>query len=255
MPETVSAFLSYDKNHRIEAMEKVVTTTREIYDDYLADMDLYQASPESIIRSRSIYRDIYKQLNKENKNFKFTLTEEGAKSRDMVNPIAWLVTAKVVNQSFQLKERVTSPLIKEENSLTRLYLSDMGMFTYQSGVNAKTFLAEGNNVLSGIYFENYLSIELDARRLGLFYWRGKGNYEFEFLLDLNGRILPIDVKKGKGTLGSLKEFRNHNKMDYAIKVSANQYGIDKENKILTLPFYYVPFFLDEVEKGDVPELN
>ena len=64
--------------------------------------------------------------------------------------------------------------------------------------------------------------------------RGKRNAEFEFILDINGRIIPLDVKKNKGTLNSIREFRNHNANDIVIKVSKNQYGFDKENKILTI---------------------
>ena len=250
MPEVVDTFLS-NQHNRLEAFEKVVVKTKEIYDDYLADMDLYQASPESIIRSRSIYKDIYKQLNKENKNFKFSLTENGAKSRDMANPIGWLVTAKVVNQSFLLKEKVTSPLIKDEDSLMRLYLSDIGMFTYQSGLNAKTFLSDKDNALSGIYYETFVSTELIARGFELFYWKGKRDSELEFIVNVGSRIIPIDVKKGKDKMTSLEEFRQHNKKDIAIKISSNQYGYDKQLKLLTVPFYYVPFLLDNLQKGAI----
>lgn len=252
MPEVVDTFLNNQRN-RLEAFEKVVIKTKEIYDDYLADMDLYQASPESIIRSRSIYKDIFKQLNKENKNFKFSLTENGAKSRDMANPIGWLVTAKVVNQSFLLKEKVTSPLIKDEDSLMRLYLSDIGMFTYQSGLNAKTFLSNKDNALSGIFFENFVSTELIARGFELFYWKGKRDSELEFVVNVGSRIIPIDVKKGKDKMSSLEDFRKHNKKDIAIKISSNQYGYDKQLKLLTVPFYYVPFLLDNLQKGEIIE--
>ena len=252
MPEVVDTFLNYQQN-RPEAFEKVVAKTKEIYDDYLADMDLYQASPESIIRSRSIYKDIYKQLNKENKNFKFSLTENGAKSRDMANPIGWLVTAKVVNQSFLLKEKVTSPLIKDEDSLMRLYLSDIGMFTYQSGLNAKTFFSNKDNALSGIFYETFVSTELISRGFELFYWKGKRDSELEFIVNVGTRIIPIDVKKSKDKMSSLEEFRQHNKKDVAIKISSNQYGYDKQQKLLTVPFYYVSFLLDDLQKGAIIE--
>ena len=247
MPEVVDIFLK-NKSNKIAVYKKIVPTIQEIYDNYLADMELYQASPESIIRSRLIYRDIYRQLNKENKNFKFSLTEEGARGRDMSNPIGWLVLAKIVNQSFQLKERVTIPLIEEENSLTRLYLSDMGLFTYQSGLNAMSFLKNRDNVLSGIFYENYVAIELSAQGFPLFYWKGKRDSEMEFVIDDGNQIIPIDVKKGKDKLGSLEEFRSHNKKSLAIKISSNQYGYNKERKLLTIPFYYVPFFLNDVKQ-------
>lgn len=252
MPEVVDVFLSKSKD-KVAAYSAVVSHLKEIYDDYLADMDLYQASPESIIRSRMIYRDIYKQLNKENKNFKFSMEEEGARARDMANPIGWLVTAKVVNQSFLLKEKVTAPLIKREDSLMRLYLSDIGMFTYQSGMNARMFMSKKENAFSGIFYETFVSTELTARGFDLFYWKGKKNSEMEFILDIDSRIVPIDVKKGRDKLGSLSEFRAYNPKDLALKISSNQYGYDKEQMLLTVPFYYVPLLLDSLKKYGIDE--
>ena len=68
---------------------------------------------------------------------------------------------------------------------------------------------------------------------------------------MQGRIIPIDVKKQEGSLNSLAEFRTLNKKDLAIKISANQYGYNKDQRLLTLPFYYVPFFLDDLQKGAI----
>lgn len=253
MPEPESAFLARlsDKGRAyLEASKKI----REVFGDYLSDMDLYQASPESIVRSRAIYQNIYAQLNKENKNFKVSQVEGGAKVRDMVSPIDWLTTAQVVMKAYQLKEKVTVPLIEDEESLFRLYLSDMGLFTYQSGLGASGFVGRGENALSGVYYENYLAIELAARRLKLFYWKGKRNSELEFVVDAGTAAVPFDVKKKKGSLGSLEEYRNHNKKGLVVKVSANQYGFDQSQMLLTLPFYYVPFFLDDLQKGEINEL-
>lgn len=250
MPEAVDTFIKY-KDNKVLAYQKVSKKLKDIYTNYLNDMDLYQASSESILRSRLIFRNIYAQLNKENKNFKCTLIDEKLKNRDLITPIEWLVTANVVNRSFLLKERVTSPLIESEESLYRLYLSDMGLFTYQSGLNAKNFVINKTNVLSGIYYENYVSIELVARDFGLFYWKGKRNSELEFMIDINGTIVPIDAKKKIGSLNSIEEFRMHNKKDMVIKVSSNNYGYDEQNKILTIPYYYFAFYLNELKE----ELN
>ena len=245
MPEVVKTFIKYKEN-KIAAYEKVSSKLKEIYSDYLSDMELYQASPESIIKSRLIYRNIYSQLNKENKNFKCSQINDKYKTRDVLAPIEWLVTANIVNKAYLLKEKVTSPLIESNDSLYRLYLSDMGLFTYQSGLNAKTFVLDKDNALSGIYYENYISTELVARGCNLFYWKGKHNSELEFVIDLGGSIIPIDSKKSKGSLNSIDEFRAHNKKDLVIKVSMNKYGLDETNKILTLPFYYFAFYLDSL---------
>ena len=245
MPEAVDIYFK-NKGNKLQALKKVVAKLKEIYSDYLADMDLYQASPESIIRSRLIYENIYKELNKENKNFKFVDIEEGSKGRDMINPRGWLTTANVVYQSFLLKERITLPLIKENSSLTRLYLADMGMFTYQSGINVTSFVSNKDNTLSGVYYENYIAIELMSRNIKLYYWKGKRDSELEFIIEINNNVTPIDAKKTKGSLKSLEEFRIHNKKNLAIKVSDNQYGYNEENMILTLPYYYLSFFLNSL---------
>ena len=63
------------------------------------------------------------------------------------------------------------------------------------------------------------------------------NFELEVILNINNRIIPIDVKKGKGSLNSILNFRLHNPINVAIKVSKNNYGYDETNKILTIPFY------------------
>lgn len=245
MPEAVQTFLDY-KDKKIQAYKETSKKIQEIYDDYLADMGLYQTSTESMIRSRLIYKDIYKQLNKENENFKISNTIENAKNRDMINPYFWLTTANVVLQSFCLKEKITLPLIENENSIFRFYLSDVGMFTHQSGLDYERFLIDKDNALSGIYYENYVATELVARRYPLFYWKGKRSNEFEFIMNIDNSIVAIDAKRGKSNLNSLEEFRNHNKTDLIIKVSSNQYGYNEEQKLLTLPFYFFSFYLNSL---------
>ena len=76
----------------------------------------------------------------------------------------------------------------------------------------------------------------------LFYWKGKRNSEFEFLVEKDSKIIAIDVKKSKGTLNSINEFRNHNENNTVVKISSNYYGYNKDNQILTIPFYDVFLF-------------
>ena len=40
----------------------------------------------------------------------------------------------------------------------------------------------------------------------------------------------------------------HNKKGTIIKVSMNHYGYDKDNDILTLPYYYFSFYLDSLKE-------
>lgn len=244
MPEVVDVFLK--TNDFLESRNSLI----DIYDNYLTDMDLYQASSESIIRSKKVFESIYAQLNKESKNFSPSLIDKKFKNRDLMSPIDWLITTHLVLKSSLLKEKISLPLIESNESLYRLYLADIGMFSYQSGINASTFISDsGQNSLSGIFFENYVATEILRAGLKLFYWKGKNSAEFEFILESNESIIPLDVKKKSGSLKSLADYASHNKLDYAVKVSSNKLGYNQENKILTLPFYDVFLFINELKNN------
>ncbi len=249
MPEAVEAYI--DGGSLFESREIL----KELYDNYLADMELYQASPEAILRSRNLFSNIYKELNKESKNFSPGLIEEKSKTRDFATAIQWLTLAHVVNKSHQLKEHITMPLIPDTDTNFRLFLGDIGMFSYQSGINAASFVSkERENTLSGIFFENFVANELKAKDIDLYYWKGKSSAELEFIIESDNKIYPIDVKKGRGVLNSLEKFANHNRFEYALKVSSNNYGYNAENKLLTIPFYYFPFVAQDLADGTMKSL-
>ena len=244
MPEAVEAYI--DGENLFESRELL----KVLYDNYLSDMELYQASPEAILRSRTLFTNIFNELNKESKNFSPGLIEEKSKTRDYATSIQWLTMAHIVNQSFQLKEHITMPLMPDNESNFRLFLGDIGMFSYQSGINASSFISsKRDNTLSGIFFENFVANELIAKEHKLFYWKGRASAELEFIVESNNKLYPIDVKKGKGTLNSLEKFANHNKFEYAIKVTKNNYGYNSERKLLTIPFYFISFVAKDLADG------
>lgn len=244
MPEAVEAYI--DDHNILESREIL----KVLYDNYLSDMELYQASQEAILRSRALFQNIYKELNKESKNFSPGLVKENSKTRDYATSIQWLTMAHIVHQSFQLKEHITLPLQANSENYFRLFLGDIGMFSYQSGINATLFISnESQNTLSGIFFENFVANELIAKEHKLFYWRGKVSSELEFIVESNHKLYPIDVKKGRGTLNSLEKFSNHNQFAFAIQISKNNYGYHPKQKLLTIPFYFISFVAKDLQDG------
>ena len=69
LPDAVDTYFFY-KNDPTKSYEEVSKTLKEIFTNYLNDMELYQTTPEMIIRTQNVFKNIYSQLNKENKNFK-----------------------------------------------------------------------------------------------------------------------------------------------------------------------------------------
>lgn len=244
MPEALDTYLE------TKDLKEPREVLKDLYDNYLADMDLYQASPEAILRSQRIFNNIYRELNKESKNFSPGIIERGSRVRDHQAALDWLTLAQVVYKSMQLKEHIVSPLAADNDSAFRLFLSDVGMFAYQSNATPESFIEKNSrNTLAGIFIENYVATELAARDLPLFYWKGKNNAEIEFVVESGGKLYPIDAKKTKGSLPSLEKYKQHNKLDYAIKVSANNYGYNEEKKILTIPLYEVFLIAEDLKNG------
>jgi predicted AAA+ superfamily ATPase len=239
MPEIVDIYIKTNSYPRAKQNLMV------LYNDYLNDMSLFQISQETIMRTKNVFNNVFKELNKENKNFKISEIEKGKRFRDYMYPLDWLSVGNIIYKSNQLKEKVTYPLANDEDSLFRIYLSDLGYFSLQSGLGAENFLTDlKSNTLSGIFFENFVACELKTRGFNLFYWKGKSTSELEFVIQLDGKIISIDAKKNKGSLDSLYKYRETNKNELAIKVSQNKYGYNEDNKLLTLPFYYLGFYLD-----------
>ena len=240
LPEALDIFIK-EKSY-VDATQVL----KEVYNNYLGDMDTYNVSNETILKTRNVYKNIFSQLNKENKNFKVTLIEKGKSNRDYFNAYEWLELAHVVYRCHNLKGHINLPFQEESSGLFRLYLADVGIFAFQSQVNQSDFFVKDRrNTLSGVFYENYAACELAAKEIPLFYWTGKQTHEFEFVLYSKGKIYPVDVKKKNGNLGSLEEFRSYNGKCTAIKISSNNFGYNSENDILTIPHYAV-FCLAEI---------
>ena len=245
MPEAVDTFLQ-EKSY-VDANNIL----KEIYENYIADMELYNISGTQILRTRNIYQNIFAQLNKENKNFKITQIEKGKNNRDYFDTYEWLDLGHIVYRSKNITGKVNIPIAQENEGLFRLYLSDEGMFTYQSKAKQSDFFVKDNrNSLSGVFYESYVADEFFAKEIPLFYWTGKQGHEFEFIVENNSKIIPIDVKKNKGKLNSLIDFRNYNGKSLAIKISSNNFGYDKENDVLTIPLYMTFLLADDLAKGN-----
>ncbi len=246
LPEALNVFL--EERSYVEA-SKVI---KSVYSNYLSDMDTYNISAETILKTRNIYKNIFAQLNKGNKNFKISIIEKGKSNRDYFNAYQWLELAHITYRCRKLTGKVTLPLMEKDEGLFRLYLADEGLFAYQSNVNQSNFfVSEKRNTLSGIFYENYVADEFMAKGIPLYYWVGKQTHEFEFIVENNGLAIPIDVKKGSGKLNSLEDFRSTNPKGLAIKICNGNFGYDACNQILTIPHYATFLLGNDLAEGKI----
>jgi predicted AAA+ superfamily ATPase len=84
--------------------------------------------------------------------------------------------------------------------------------------------------------ENYIAQTLTASGKGLYYWRSGNSAEIDFLVNIEGEIIPIEVKASTNTKSkALKVYMEKYNPPYAIKVSGKNFGYN--GLIKSVPLY------------------
>ena len=122
----------------------------------------------------------------------------------------------------------------------KLYMSDVGLLTMQSGISQQTILSMGkiDNTFLGAMAENYVAQAFATKQYGLYYWTTEGTAELDFVLQKNEDIFAVEVKAGIRTKSkSLAMFVQKYKPKYSIRISGKNFGF--ENNIKSVPLYAV----------------
>ena len=123
----------------------------------------------------------------------------------------------------------------------KVYLSDTGLLCAQKGIRAEDvlFMEDEMPDFKGGMTENYVCSQLIRAGLMPYYWRNdKGTKEVDFIVALQGKLIPIEVKSGENVgAESLKEYLRRYETPYAIRISMKNFGF--ENGIKSVPLYAV----------------
>jgi len=119
------------------------------------------------------------------------------------------------------------------------YLSDMGILCAQKDILPRDVFHMEDELtdFKGGMTENYVYIQLAMNGLKPCFWRDeRGTYEVDFLVSLDGKLIPIEVKSGCNvTVDSLKEYTRRYAPEYSIRLSMRNFGL--ENGIFSVPLY------------------
>ena len=229
-----AAILDYIKNGGNvlkfnEEINEIILTS------YMADMAKYTINQESI-RNAKIYNSIPAQLGKENKKFKYSLVEKSARAREYESSLNWLISSNMVIKCNSVKIP-KSPLKAYIDENFKIYLSDIGLLRTLSKISINEILLNKNMLYKGILAENYIAEILYAKNREIFYWQiNSGMYEVDFLINVDGDIIPIEVKASDNTTSrSLNYYVNRYKPKYSIRLSTKNFGFS--NNIKAIPLY------------------
>lgn len=210
-----------------------------VLNEYIADMAKY-ANPATTVKIRACYNSIPAQLAKENVKFQYKTVQRGGTATIFGESIEWLVYAGIALKCQKTSHGYMPVSAYTDLSDFKLYMGDTGMLTMKSGMATQTILSpvEEDNMFLGMISENYVAQALVCNGFQMFYWKNENTAELDFVIQIAGEVIPVEVKKGRRTKSaSLNMFMKQYNCRYAIRISGKNFGF--ENKIKSVPLYAV----------------
>ncbi len=235
-----------DKFKDTKDLEVVISEHNDIIAQYKKDFTRYQEEDKKIYLSQ-IYDLIPAELNKNNKRFNFTDIKKGLRFSRSEDNFLWLTNAGVALATYNVSEPTVPLLLNENNSLFKLFLSDIGMLTTMYGKTTKSFLLSDNqDINNGAMYENVTAQELKAHGFKTYYYNSKKYGELDFVVEYNGKVLPIEIKSGKSyqrhsALNNVLNVKNYN-IDEAFVFS--NYNVEVKDKVVYYPMYMLMFLIN-----------
>jgi uncharacterized protein len=231
MPAAVVTFIETDSYIKIQPVQN------EMLNEYIADMAKY-ADPATSIKIRACYNSIPAQLAKENIKFQYKVVQRGGTATIFGEAIEWLILAGIALKCQRLEHGYIPINAYVDLINFKLYMADIGILTLRSKIPLQTILSpiEVDNTFLGAMTENYVAQVFASKGYDIMYWQSDGKAEVDFVLQIDGAVIPIEVKKGKRNRSkSLGVFVEKYKSPYSIRISKKNFGF--ENGIKSVPLY------------------
>lgn len=190
MPAVVQKYI--DTNN----LKHVIELQKEILAQYKKDIAKYD--PDNKLYLEDIFNLIPSELNNKNKRFIMKKLNENFKFSRYENSFIWLKDAGVALPTYCASEPTVPLLLSKATNLFKLFASDVGLLAamYADGIQMKILMNEMNMNYGAIY-ENVVAQELKCHGFDLYYYNNNRLGELDFLVEYQGKVLPIEVKSGK----------------------------------------------------------
>lgn len=243
MPAAVNAYLS-DNN-----LQHVRAAQLEILHLYRRDISQYDRNNKFAIEE--IFNLIPSELNAQNKRFILKNLNEKARFSRYENSFLWLQRAGVGLPIYNVEEPQVPLLLSKTRNLFKLFQSDVGLLAAQYAGGIQLRLLQGETDINyGAIYENAIAQELVAHGLSPYYYNNKKRGELDFVIELNGEVLPIEVKSGKNykAHSALDKVLNCESYHFSQAIVFNNYNLHTVGSIVYAPVYMV-MFLAETESA------
>ena len=250
MPEAVSIYIETNN------LEKVSKIHEKIIRLYKQDFSKYEVNNK--LKLKEIYDAMPSQLDQKNKRFRLNILGDKMNYDRAENSFIWLKDAGVAIPVYNLNEPKLPFILNENRSLFKLFFSDVGLLTSQYSLQTKmAILNKEQSINNGSLFENAVAQELLSKGFKLYYFNSKKQGELDFLIELDGEVLPIEVKSGKDYKkhSALNNVMNDLNYDIPEAYILNQNNIEIKDKLIYLPIYMLMFIENDEIKNPIYKLD
>ena len=245
MPAAVSAYLGTKNLRRVSDEQNAIIR--------LYKHDISKYDEQNRLYLNDIFDMIPSELNSKNKRFILKNLNEKARFDKYYDSFLWLKNAGVAFPAHVADEPKIPLLLSKAQNLFKLYSSDVGLLAAQYGNEIQLKILQHETAINfGSIYENVAAEELTAHGYALYYYNSKKFGEVDFLIEENGRVLPIEIKSGK-------DYYRHNAMDNLLKQSDFGIGegyvfchgnIETDGKLTYFPIYMLMF----LQKKELPDM-
>lgn len=233
MPDAVKIYIATKDIREVDKVQ------RDIVALYKEDFSQYE-SEDKKLKLISIYDIIPAELNKQNKKFVFTMLNKELKFDRYENSFLWLKDAGVALPVYNVEAPVIPLKASKSSNVFRLFSNDTGLLTSAYPAETKLELINKNSeVNNGAHFENAVAQQLTANGLEPYFCKKKNIGELDVLVEMDGKVVPIEVKSGKA-------YKAHKSLDNFMKISdyhiekayvLSVANIEQEGSVVYLPIY------------------
>lgn len=236
MPAAVNSYLQTNN------LQHVLSIQQDILQLYRRDISQYD--PHNKFSIEEIFNLIPPELNAPNKRFILKSLHDKARFSRFENGFLWLQHAGVALPVYNAEEPKSPLLLARSRNLFKLFQSDVGLLAAQYADGIQLKIIQGSpDINFGSVYENAVAQELVAHGLTPYYYNNKKRGELDFIVELNGTVLPIEVKSGK-------DYTSHSALSNILTCDAyhlpqaivfNNDNLHTDGRITYAPIYMVMF--------------
>ena len=228
----------------------MISKQRKILQNYRRDISQY--NERDSLRIKAVFDRIAPELSEKNKRFFADRVSLGGRFDRLEEAFLWLKEAGVAIPSYCVGEPKVPLALTEKPRLFKLFMNDVGLLAalYMNGIQLK--ILNGETTMNfGAVFENAVAQELVAHGFNPDYYSSAKHGEVDFILESDGKVLPVEVKCGK-------HYERHHALSYLLADSEYDIGeaivfdndsFKVKDKITYMPIYMVMF----LKKDELPD--